>query len=285
MPDKSPTIRRRRLAAQLKGLREASGLTMQDAAERLAISPAKLSKIENAKVSVSQADLKQMQELYGADQQLRATLLRIRKEANQKGWWEARYGDLRSPALELVGLETEANRLRVYSGLLIPGLAQIAEYTRAILRAVLRTVSLDQKEQLEDLDRLVELRMARQKVLTPVTSLVLDEAALRRPVGGSKVMRRQFEHLIEMAAADNITLQVLPHAAGEHPGMSGAFTIMSFADSADGDIVFVENPMRDLYLEEAYEIQRYALMFDQMSAAALNPEESTAFLADLAKEP
>jgi transcriptional regulator with XRE-family HTH domain len=285
MPDKSPTIRRRRLAAQLKGLREASGLTMQDAAERLAISPAKLSKIENAKVSVSQADLKQMQELYGADQQLRATLLRIRKEANQKGWWEARYGDLRSPALELVGLETEASRLRVYSGLLIPGLAQIAEYTRAILRAVLRTVSLDQKEQLEDLDRLVELRMARQKVLTPVTSLVLDEAALRRPVGGSKVMRRQFEHLIEMAAADNITLQVLPHAAGEHPGMSGAFTIMSFADSADGDIVFVENPMRDLYLEEAYEIQRYALMFDQMSAAALNPEESTAFLADLAKEP
>jgi transcriptional regulator with XRE-family HTH domain len=285
MPDKSPTIRRRRLAAQLKGLREASGLTMQDAAEHLAISPAKLSKIENAKVSVSQADLKQMQELYGADQQLRATLLRIRKEANQKGWWEARYGDLRSPALELVGLETEASRLRVYSGLLIPGLAQIAEYTRAILRAVLRTVSLDQKEQLEDLDRLVELRMARQKVLTPVTSLVLDEAALRRPVGGSKVMRRQFEHLIEMAAADNITLQVLPHAAGEHPGMSGAFTIMSFADSADGDIVFVENPMRDLYLEEAYEIQRYALMFDQMSAAALNPEESTAFLADLAKEP
>jgi transcriptional regulator with XRE-family HTH domain len=285
MPDKSPTIRRRRLAAQLKGLREAAGLTMQDAAERLAISPAKLSKIENAKVSVSQADLKQMQELYGADQQLRATLLRIRKEANQKGWWEARYGDLRSPALELVGLETEASRLRVYSGLLIPGLAQIAEYTRAILRAVLRTVSLDQKEQLEDLDRLVELRMARQKVLAPVTSLVLDEAALRRPVGGSEVMRRQFEHLIEMAAADNITLQVLPYAAGEHPGMSGAFTIMSFADSADGDIVFVENPMRDLYLEEAYEIQRYALMFDQMSAAALNPEESTAFLADLAKEP
>jgi transcriptional regulator with XRE-family HTH domain len=285
MPDKSPTIRRRRLAAQLKGLREAAGLTMQDAAERLAISPAKLSKIENAKVSVSQADLKQMQELYGADQQLRATLLRIRKEANQKGWWEARYGDLRSPALELVGLETEASRLRVYSGLLIPGLAQIAEYTRAILRAVLRTVSLDQKEHVEDLDRLVELRMARQKVLAPVTSLVLDEAALRRPVGGSEVMRRQFGHLIEMAAADNITLQVLPYAAGEHPGMSGAFTIMSFADSADGDIVFVENPMRDLYLEEAYEIQRYALMFDQMSAAALNPEESTAFLADLAKEP
>jgi len=267
---------------ELRRLREAAGLTIQQSAQRLAISSAKLSRIENALVIVSQADVLQMLQFYGADEQLQDTLIQIAREARQKGWWQANYSDLRIP--QLVGLETEATTLRVYSGMLVPGLLQIPDYTRAVLRAV----RLDLKQQQEEIERLVELRMARHTILTqdapPAIWVVLDEVALRRPVGGPEVMRRQLQHLTEMAAARNITLQLLPYGVGEHSGMSGAFTIIGFPEPADPDVVFIENPMRDLYLEEPHEISQYTSMFDHIRAAALSPADSTTFFAKVARE-
>lgn len=286
MSSGSPTVRRRRLALELRRLREAAGLTIQEAAERLAISSAKLSRIENARVVAAQADVVQMLLVYDVDEQLRETLIAIAREARQKGWWQAHYGDLRTPELELVGLEDEATTLRIYSGLLVPGLLQVPQYTQAVLRAVL----LDTEQRRDEIDRQVQLRMDRQQKTfaqdsPPAISVVIDEASLHRPVGGSGVMRLQLEHLVEMSAVGNLELQVLPYAVGEHSGMSGGFTIIRFSDPSDPDVVFIENPMRDLYLEERHELKQYALMFDQMSAAAMSPEESSAFLAKLARKP
>lgn len=284
MPAQSPTVRRRRLAIELRRLREVVDLTIQEAARRLDISSAKLSRIENAHVAPSQADVLQMLQVYGADQQLQETLLTIAREARQKGWWQARYGDLRTPELELVGLETEATVLRMYSGLLIPGLLQIPEYTSAILRAAV----VDAEQQREEIDRQVELRMDRQKLLTqdtsPATWVVIDEAALHRPVGGSEVMRRQLQHLAAMSAVENLRLQVIPFTAGEHSGMSCAFTIIGFSDPSDPDVVFIENPLRNLYLEEPHELRQYSLMFDQICARAMSPAESSVFFAKIARE-
>jgi transcriptional regulator with XRE-family HTH domain len=279
----SPTVRRRRLAIELRKLREAAGLTIQEAAKRLAVSSAKLSRIENAHVAPSQADVLQMLQVYGADEQQRETLLPIAREARQKGWWQARYGDLRTPELDLVGLETEATALRTYSGLLVPGLLQIPQYAEAILRSY----SLDREHQPKAIDRQVDLRMDRKRILTQNSSpsiwAIIDEAALRRPVGGQEVMRQQLRHLTELAAKKNIRLQVLPFASGEHPGMSGAFTIIRFSDASDPDVVFIENPLRDLYLEEPHELEQYSLMFDHISAAAMSTEESSAFLERVAR--
>jgi transcriptional regulator with XRE-family HTH domain len=282
VPAKSPTVRRRRLAMELRRLREAAGLTIEGAAERLDFSSAKLSRIETIHVTATPADVRHMVELYGADEHLRDSLIQIAREARQKGWWQANYADL--PGTDLVGLETEAATLRIYSGLVVPALLQIAEYTRAILRAV----RFDLNPQSEEIERRVEFRMARQAILfqdsPPATWVVLDEAALRRPVGGSTAMHRQLQHLSELPETRNVTLQVLPYGAGEHAGMSGAFTIIGFPEQADPDVVFIENTMSDLYLEDPRAISQYTLMFDHMRAAALSPSDSAAFLDEMASE-
>lgn len=245
-------------------------------------STAKLSRIENAQVSVTALDVRGMLEIYGADPKLRDALTQMAREARQKGWWQTHYGDLSIAAL--VGLESAAASIHEYAGLLVPGLLQVSDYALAVLRAI----RLDLKPQPEEIERRVELRMARQSILTlddpPAVWMVLDEAALRRPVGGRKVMRQQLQHLAEMGSVRNVTLQVLPYTAGEHPGLDGGFSILGFPERADPDVVYIETTTSDLYLEEAEAIDRYTLLFDHIRAVALSPTESTEFFASVARE-
>jgi len=282
MPGRSPTVRRRRLGIELRQLREAAHLTLEQAAGRLEFSTAKLSRIENAQVSATALDVRGMLEIYGADAKLRDALIQMAREARQRGWWQTDYGDL--PIATRVGLEIAAASIRQYAGLLVPGLLQVPDYALAVLRAI----RLDLKPQPEEIERRVELRMARQSILTqddpPAVWMVLDEATLRRPVGGPKVMHQQLQHLAEMGSVRNVTLQVLPYAAGEHPGLDGGFSIIGFPERADPDVVYIETTTSDLYLEEADAIDRYTLLFDHIRAVALSPAESTEFIASVARE-
>jgi transcriptional regulator with XRE-family HTH domain len=283
MPRRSPTVRRRRLGIELRRLREAAELTIDQAATRLEFSTAKLSRIENAQVAVSPHDVRGMLDVYGAEEQIRGRLMQIAREARQKGWWQPNFADL--PVTELVGLETEAATLRQYAGLVVPGLLQIPEYATAVVRAA----RLDLKSRPEEIDREVQLRIARQDILTqadgPSTWIVLDEAALRRKVGSRDVMRKQLDHLVEAASQRNLTLQVLPYESGAHPGLAGAFTIIGFRDRADPDVIYIEiSPTGDLYLEDQQTTRTYVAMFDHIRAAALSPTESAEFLARAARE-
>jgi transcriptional regulator with XRE-family HTH domain len=273
-----PTVRRRRLGTELRRLREDAGLTIERVAKSLECSESKVSRIENGQVGASPRDVRDMLELYGVPEREREPLIEIAREGRQKGWWHA-YRDV-AVVPASISLEDTASAIRVYAALLVPALLQTTAYASAILRAL--QPSLDQAQ----LDRWVELRIARQSLLTrigaPTLWTVIDEAVLRRPVGGPGVIREQLDRLVEAATLPNVTLQVLPFAAGEHAGMDGGFTIFGFPKSAASDVVHLDNPTGDLYLETPEEIQQYDQVFGQLRAAALTPAESTDLLATLA---
>jgi transcriptional regulator with XRE-family HTH domain len=276
----SPTVRRRRLGIELRRHREAAGLTIDRVAEILECSHSKISRIETGQVRATPRDVRDMLEIYGVQGEQREALIQIAREARQTGWWHA-YGDVMKES-SYVGLEAAAASIRTYEPLVVPGLFQTTEYARAVVRA------LGPKLRPEEVERQVELRMARQLMLTqddpPAVWAVLDEAVLRRPVGEHGVMGEQLHHLTEAAALPTVTIQVLPFPAGEHAGMYGAFTILGFPEPADPDVVYIEHATGDLYLERAGEIQQYTLLFDHLRAAALAPDDSAAFLAALVKE-
>jgi transcriptional regulator with XRE-family HTH domain len=275
----SPTVRRRRLANELRRLREKAGLTIEQVAERLECSDSKISRIENAQVGVTTRDVRDMLEMYGVTGRLHDELLLIARHARQKGWWH-NYTDL--PIVPLAGWEAATHSMSMYTMSLVPGLLQIEDYARAVFRAVRPDISN------EELERRVEFRMNRQSILTgedpPELWVVLDEAALRRPVDSTITMRSQLEHLIELADTPRITLQVLPFKVGAHAGMDGPFLIIRFPDIEDPDVVYLEHPTADIYLEQPENIHRYTLLFDHLRASALNPTDSVAFFSTLAKE-
>ena len=273
-----PTVRRRRLGTELRRLREDAGLTIDRVAKVLECSDSKVSRIENGQVGASPRDVRDMLELYGVDAAQRDALIQFARDARQKGWWHA-YGDVPGVPAH-VGLEDTAKALRMYAALLVPGLLQTPGYARAILRRL--QPGLDD----EQLDRWVELRIARQSLLAreerPTLWTILDEAVLRRPVGGPEVMREQLLRLAEAAALPKMTLQVLPFTAGEHAGMDGGFTILGFSTSADSDVVHLDNTTGDLYLENPGEIEQYNQVFSQLRAAALGPDDSIDMIVTLA---
>jgi transcriptional regulator with XRE-family HTH domain len=273
-----PTVRRRQLGAELRRLREESGLTIERVAKSLECSDSKVSRIENGQVGATPRDVRDMLELYEVDAQRRDALIEIAREARQKGWWHA-YRDV--PVVPAsIGLEESATAVRMYAALLIPGLLQTRDYASAVLRALQPGLDAGQFE------RWVDLRIRRQSLLyradAPARWAFLDEAVLRRPVGGAVVMAEQLRRLAEAADGPNVTLQVVPFAAGEHAGMDGGFTIFAFSPSADSDVVHLDNSSGDLYLERPEEIRRYNQVFDQLRAAALGPDDSLALVVALA---
>jgi transcriptional regulator with XRE-family HTH domain len=275
----SPSIQRRRLGIELRRQREQAGLTIEDVATHLECSASKISRIENGQVSATPRDVRDMLALYGvAEEQLHA-MMQMAREARVKGWWHS-YSDLGNVAL--VGFEAAAAIINTYEGLLVPSLLQTAEYARAVLRLLRRDLSPNA------IERRVEFRMARQSLLAgpkpPTFWVVLDEAVLRRSVGGRGVMSEQMHHLIEMSQSPNITVQVLPFEVGEHPGMSGSFTILAFAEQADPNVVYLENYSSDLYLDDLEIVHQYSEAFDYIRASALSPEASMAFITALVKE-
>jgi transcriptional regulator with XRE-family HTH domain len=270
------TVQQRRLARILRDLRERTGLTIDQVAGKLELSPSTISRMETAQVGVRPRDVRDLLEIYEVAESQRAELLELARRSREQPWW---YEYREVPTAALVGFESDAAFMRQYSALVLPGLIQIREYASEVIRAIRHDAAV------EELEQRLELRMHRQQLLThkgaPDFWFVLDEATIRRPVGGPAVMREQLQRLIEVSALPNVTLQVLPFIAGPHAGMDGEFTIFSFSDPADPDLVFIENSGGDLYLERKDRTQRYQLIFSHLQAAALNTVESVRALTDV----
>jgi transcriptional regulator with XRE-family HTH domain len=273
---RAPSVRGRQLAAELRRLRDAATLTGEEAASRLGWSPSKISRIETGQTPASPADLRRMLDLYEVSGTQREVLELLGQSAGQRGWWDA-YADTLGPEYAaLIALEAEAETVRWYSPMLVPGLLQTERYAREVIRSGLLIAPPGEVE------RRVQVKMTRQRVLTGdhplLLSVVLDEAAILRSVGGSEVMREQLGHVTAMAALPNVTLQVLPLAAGAHAASTGEFTILGFPQLMAPDVVFLENMTSDLYVEREAEVYRYTMVFDRLRALALEPDESAAVI-------
>jgi transcriptional regulator with XRE-family HTH domain len=280
----SPTVKRRRLAAELRRYREAAGLTIDDVADRLEWSAAKISRIENSRVSVLPRDVKFLLSTYGLSDRDEPwnVLLALARESRQKGWWQ-QYGGAVPNWFEIyVGLEADAESMSIYQAEFVPGLLQTEEYARAVHRAALVRATDD------EIDQLVKVRMARQELLTtddaPQVWIVLNESVIRRVVGGRAVMHEQLLRLQEAADSPNVTLQVVPFSAGAHPAMDGSFELLSFPELGDPNVVYVEYHAGALYMEKLQETERYRLLFDHLRAAALPVDASRALIARVADE-
>jgi len=262
------------LGNELRRLREAAGLTIERVAEVLDCSTSKISRIETGQVSVRGLDLRTILDIYDVAASDRASLIELARKTPEKGLWQA-HGELKN-LRALVDFEVAASSIRTFGGLLLPGLLQTAEYARAVMGA------LRPELRSEELDHWVTLRLARQALLTgddpPSYWAILDDAALRRDVGGRRVMERQLQFLAEMAALRNVTLQLLPSTKGAHAGLCGDFTIFSFSEPNDQDVIYLEHNAGDLYLEQREQVIRHVQAFDHLRAKALGPEESLLIL-------
>ena len=277
----SPTVRRRRLALELRRLREAAKLTCEEVAERLECSASKISRVETGRVSVSPRDVRDMLEIYGVPDLQRDALVQLARESRQKGWWHA-YGDSVQPHFATyLGLESAASEIRIYEVNLIPGLLQTEEYARAVIAAGMVNSPR------ADIERQVALRMERQRLTItspPKVWAVLDEAALRREVGGPEVMRMQLEYLRELGGLRNVSLQVIPFGGGAHPAMGRPFIILVFGEEADPDVVYLEDLTSALWVENVEEVDRYNVFFNHLQATALSFDNSAALMTAVLKE-
>ena len=277
---RSPTIRRRRLGAELRRLRDEADVTIDVVAERLGCSASKISRIETGHTSATPRDVRDMLSIYGIVGEQSDELVQIAREARQKGWWHP-YSTVLTGSY--VGLEAAASSLRAYEPQVVPGLLQTEDYAKAMIRAARPDITAKEVEQR------VRVRLGRQSLLSQDDPIdlwaVLDEAVLSRPVGGDAVMRAQLEALVEVAELPNVTIQVLPFEAGAHAGMDGTFSILDFPEPGDPEVVYAENATGGLFLEKPEDLQKYIFIFDYIRAAAIRPEESVALIASLAKEP
>ena len=280
--EQSPTVRRRRLALELRRLREAARLTCEEVADHLECSASKISRVETGRVSVSPRDVRDMLELYGVPPAQRESLVQLARDSRQKGWWHA-YSDTMQPQfVTYVGLESAAAEIRIYEVSLIPELLQTEDYARAVIRSGMMNSPR------EDVERQVALRMARQPAIArdgpPKIWALLDEAALRRQVGGTGVMHLQLEHLLAQAALPNVAVQVIGFGGGAHPAMGRPFIILVFPERADTDVVYLADLTRALYLEDVADVDRYNVFFSHLQAAALSPDDSALLITSILKE-
>ncbi|MBO0802171.1 MAG: helix-turn-helix domain-containing protein [Nocardiopsaceae bacterium] len=279
----SPTMRRRRLAAELRRLRHESGLLIEDVAADLGWQPSKLSRIENRQVGITTSDLRKLLDVYKMkDQASRDQLLDMARRATERGWWQSFTSGVMPNALaNLIGLETEARAIRSYEPELVPGLLQTEAYARAVMRAWQPGWTA------ADIDRRVEIRLGRQDVLREpgaslLASYIINEAVLRRAVGGNEVMHEQIEVLAKERDPANVTVQVLPFNTGAHPSMAGPFQILTFPDEGDLGIVHLESAMNAITLERPEELRRYEEIWGSLQARALSPEDSQVMMRSYA---
>lgn len=280
----NPTVRRRRLGIELRRLREEKGLRGDEAAQHLGWSPSKVSKIETGRMSVHHGDVRDMLDLYEVeDEGVRDALIRLAREAKQRGWWQP-YSDLLSRnSATYIGLESAAESLREFRPLTVPGMFQTEDYARAV---ILGGGPLELRE--DETERRVALRMERQAFRKENAELdawlILHEAVLRNQIGGRKVMFDQIHRLISEARNPWVTIQVIPFSAGAHPSMAGAFGIFGFKEDSDQDVAYVDSAIGILYLEKPEEVKAVSLNFDHLIAAALNKDESMALFETAAQE-
>jgi hypothetical protein len=280
----SPTVLRMLLGAHLRRLREAQGVSREDAGWEIRSSESKISRMELGRVSFKERDVADLLSLYGLDdEEERARLLALARDANTPGWWH-RFGDVLPGWFQsYLGLEATAALIRTYEVQFVPGLLQTSDYARAVV--LLGHASAPA----EELDRRVSLRMARQQLLTrtdpPQLWAVVDEAALRRPIGGAAVMRNQLKALIEITQLPNVQLQVVPFHVGGHAAAGGAFTILRFPDQDLPDVVYIEQLTSALYLDKRDDVDHYAAAMERLCVEAEPPDRTadvlTAILKDL----
>ena len=280
---RNPTAVRRELGQRLRALRQGQELTVVQAAERLGISASKVTKVELAQLAATRDDLLKMLDVYGeTDPEQQALLLSMVREGNRKDWWEG-HRVLHPKFASYLGLESVATTLQAYDTHLVHGLLQTPDYTRALLRA-------GRPDLLEhEVDQLVQVRVRRQEVLTradppPLTLWsVMDEAVLRRQVGGREAMHAQLQRLIAATMQPNVTLLVMPDSLGAHPGLNGPLAILQF-ETGTRPVVYVEAQAGNLYMEKDDDLRRCQQTMNHILAAAPGPEQSMALIRQVAKE-
>lgn len=271
----SPTTLRRQVGAELRRLRERADRPAADVAAALGWSESKLSRIETAHTGVRNQDLDRLLELYDTADDARRRLRALAVQSRQKAWWEA-YGDALPNAYEAyIGFEAEAVAIYNYEAQVVPGLLQTAEYANAVTQAY------GLFEDSELVGQRVAVRMARQAVLTreppPTLWAIIDEAVLRRPIGGADVQRRQLGRLIEASELPMITIQVLPFAVGSHRALAGSFVVLEFA-GGDHPLVYSEGLTAGVFRSKPEELRTYWMCFEALRSVALNPRESAEFI-------
>jgi transcriptional regulator with XRE-family HTH domain len=282
-PGSGPTVLRILLGSQLRRLREAKGVTRDDAGYTIRASGSKISRMELGRVSFKERDVEDLLDLYGVDEEEAKALIALARQANSPGWWH-KYSDVLPDWFQVyVGLEEAALLIRLYEVQFVPGLLQTADYARAVIRLGLPSASADEVE------RRVGLRLARQEVLKkesggPRLWAVVDEAALRRPIGGGEVMRAQLVRLIEAAREPNITLQVVPFRSGGHAAEAGAFTIMRFPEVDLPDVVYLEHLTSALYLDKREDVEKYTEVMERLSVEGESPERTIDILSGMLEE-
>ena len=272
-------IKRRRLGAALRRLREQTGQSTDSVAAALGWSQSKVSRIETAATVVKPPDVRSLLEHYGAASEEITELLNLAMEDRQPSWWR-QYSDVLPENFSgYLGLESEATRISAYESEVVHGLLQTDAYARQILGQHPLTVMPYEIEQA------TRLRLARQSRLGGDDPLQLDvvvnEGALRRVVGGPDVVREQLAHLVEMAATPNVTVRILPFTAGAHPATHGSFAVLEFPDPDDPHIVCLDILATTLYREGLREVGAYQLAHERVATLALGPEESSALVSDM----
>ena len=282
--DLSPLVARRRLRQELRSARTNLGQTQEQVAKAMDWSLSKLIRIESGSVGISTNDLKALLRHFDITGQQQITkLLMLGRLSRERPWWSF-HREYISPELgELIDYEAAASTIRSFQPLLIPGLLQTAEYAHAVVAQFRPEVNPDR------LDRVIDVRMTRQKVLdrddAPEMAFILDEAALRRWIGGRDVMRRQIEYLASVASRHKLSVEVVPFDAGVHPGLQGPFVILDFADEADASLLYLEISSGEVIKRgnpEDYAV--YLDKFEQLSKLSLGPAESVKFLNKIAAE-
>ena len=275
-----PTVLRILLGAQLRRLREAKRITLEDAGKRIRASHSKISRLETGRVGFKDRDITDLLTLYGVtDEEERETLRSLARRANAPGWWHD-YNDVLPHWFEAyVGLEEVAIQIREYEVQFVPGLLQTEDYARAVMLLGHDAASA------REIERRVRLRMQRQALLDrdepPSFWAVIDEAVLRRPAGSQTTMRGQLKHLADMAHRPNVTIQVIPFQIGGHSAAGGSFSILRFAEPDLPDVVYLEQLTSSLYLDKPDAVDSYLRVMERICMEAATPAASAEIIANL----
>ena len=277
------TVLRMRLGGQLRRLREAAGVTPEEAGFEIRASRSKISRLENGRVKLKNRDVSDLLTFYGVTgEAVRSKFMALVIQSNIPDWW-GEYGDILPGWFEnYLGLEAAAATIRTFEVQFVNGLFQTADYARSVTRLGRKAAPDD------EIERWVRLRLKRQELLSradpPHVWAVMDEAVLRRPAGDAAVMRAQYQHLIALSELPHVTLQVIPFAQGAHAGENGSFTVLRFAAGDLPDVVYLEQLTNAMYLDQRADVERYLEVVDEISGAALTPDETTRFIEQVARE-
>ena len=282
-PGTGPTVLRILLGAQLRGLRESKNISREDAGWEIRASGSKISRMELGRVSFKERDVSDLLSLYGVtDLKERETLLNLAQQANNPGWWHHFSDILPAWFQSYLGLEAAATLIRTYEIQFVPGLLQTADYARAVI--LLGHAGADSDE----IARRIELRRQRQQILNrpdpPQLWVVIDEAVLRRPIGGVDVMKAQIEQLIEASKLPNVRMQIIPFLAGGHAAAGGPFAILRFPEPELPDVVYVEQLTSAIYLDKREDVDHYAIAMERVCIDAEPPNHTPEILEKLLQE-